>query len=73
VAEESTTDMMERVDVDGAVERWRRCVREGRRVWKERRWIAEEEDATSAGTSVAFGEVGGVAVNMEDHGAGVIA
>jgi hypothetical protein len=60
------------VDVDGAVERWWRCVREGRCVWKER-WIAEEEDATSAGSSVAFGEVGSVAVNMEDHGAGVIA
>ena len=58
--------------MDGAVERWRRGVREGRCGWKER-WIAEEEDATSAGTGVAFGEVGSVAVNVEDHGAGVIA
>ena len=58
--------------MDGAVEgRW--CgVGKWRGGW-QKRGGAEEEEATGTRAGVALGEVGGIAVNVQDHVAGVIA
>jgi hypothetical protein len=59
------------MDLNGAVE-WRRgCVGTGRGRGQGRQ-VAEEEDATSARAGDAFGKVRGVAMDVEDHGAGVV-
>ena len=61
-----------RVDVDGAIARWRRRVG-GWCFERVIEWFAEEEIAAGARSCLLFGQVGSIAVDMEDHAAGVVA
>ena len=60
------------MDMNGAVE-WRRSVGGQWRGGWLAQCVTEKEDAAGARAGVAFGEVGCVAVDVEDHGAGVVA
>ena len=61
-----------RVDVDGAIAWWRRRVG-GWGFERVGEWVAKEEIAAGARSRLLFGQVRGVAVDMEDHAAGVVA
>ena len=56
--------------MDGANEGWRGGIGSRSGEWISER-AAEEEDAAGTGASLFLGEVGGIAVGVEDHAAGV--